>query len=346
METCLRWKTDLATLTRLCREAERAQVTELTQSAGGRPVYAFAYGEAPDYPSCANYSSACGAHDLSCYKPAQRKPAILLIGAEHGFEVEGTAALYNLISLLETGLDLAGQPNEALCQAAERVRLVIVPMANPDGRARVPPASAHGMQHPEFVYWSQGSWADGSLCGWPDCKKVHPIRDTAFLGGYFNDDGINIMHDLFFHPMARETQAILDLAAAERADCTLHLHGGTNSVNDLLPTAYVTEETSATLRALAERCRDATQKEGLNFSVPHLPGKECGPTPPSFNLASAVHHVSGGVSAVFESNQCIEGTPGTRLSKEEILRAHMILFETCFRLFDEMLNPSVLSIEG
>ena len=331
------WQTDLSAVSAWAERARKASVRHLTDSAGGRPVWLFAYGEKEELHPSANYSSACGAHDVTCYLDRkQKKPVVLLVGAVHGQETEGTAALLNLISLLETGADLAGRPNSAMLEAAARVRLLIIPVMNPDGRARVKPAAMIGCTLGELRYWGQGTWLDGSPCCWPDCKKVHPIREAvAFLGGYFNDDGVNLMHDQFFHPMARETAALLELAEEEFVDCALQLHGGSNSVNDLLVTSYVPLETSEAIRQLAVRCDAAARKEGLYFTIRDLPGRESGSTPPSFNLASALHHVCGAVSSTFESNECICDEPGPKQTYEEILRGHMILFEQACRMFWE-----------
>ncbi|MGI5855571.1 MAG: M14 family zinc carboxypeptidase [Candidatus Merdivicinus sp.] len=331
------WQTDLSAVSAWAERARKAGVRRLTDSAGGRPVWLFAYGEREELHPSANYSSACGAHDITFYRDRRRKkPVILLVGAEHGQETEGTAALMNLISLLETGADLAGRPNDAMLEAASNVRLLIIPVMNPDGRARVKPAAMIGCTNDELRYWGQGTWLDGSLCSWPDCKKVHPIRDAVeFLGGYFNDDGINLMHDQFFRPMARETAALLALAEEELVDCALHLHGGTNSVNDLLSTSYVPLEISEAIRQLSIRCDTAARQEGQSFTVRDIPARESGSTPPSFNLASALHHVCGAVSAVFESNECIRDAPGFKQTYEEILRGHMILFEQACRMFRE-----------
>lgn len=336
------WQTDLETVGRWAAKCSRAEVRCLTDSAGGRPVWLFAYGEKEELHPAANYNSACGAHDVTAYLDRRRKkPVILLIGAEHGQETEGTAALINLISLLETGVDLAGHPNAPLCRAAGKVRLLVIPVMNPDGRARVKPAAMIGCTNDELRYWGQGTWLDGSLCRWPDCKKVHPIREAAgFLGGYFNDDGVNLMHDQFFHPMAGETAALLQLAEQEHADCVLHLHGGTNSVNDLLYTSYVPLEINEALRELSIRCNRKAEQENNSFSVRELPGRECGETPPSFNLASAIHHVCGAVSSVFESNEGIIDAPGTQQTYSEILRGHMILFEETCRMFWERQNQT------
>jgi hypothetical protein len=329
------WKTDLSTVDELARTEKRGQVGRIATSPGGRPVYTFSYGEKGTIQSQANYNSACGAKDRRAYVDIRgKKPVILLIGAEHGQETEGVAALTNLICLMETGADFAGNGNPSLLEVLEQVRLDIVPVANPDGRARVQLDSMLGHTGDELRFWGQGTWKDGTLCRWPDCKKVHPILDAVdFLGGYFNDDGINIMHDQFFHPMARETEAILDLAVDEFADCVLHLHGGSNSFNVLLQPDYVPLEVNYAVQRLALRCDAAAQQEELRFGICDIPAKEQGDTPPSFNLVSAVHHACGAVSAVFESNECIIDDPGVHLNHDQVYRSHMILFEQTVRHF-------------
>lgn len=132
------------------------KVTEkciLGYSAGSRPLYKLAY-NIKKLPGQANYSSTLGAKDRTCYSnPANTHPTILLIGAEHGQETEGVAALMNLISLMETGKDLAGNGNDALLELTKKVRLVILSVANPDGRARVEPAGMVGLTGRELRYW-------------------------------------------------------------------------------------------------------------------------------------------------------------------------------------------------
>ena len=327
------WKTSLPDVEAAYQSATHAtEKRVLALSAGGRPLYLLAYGQ-KKLPGMANYSSALGAHDAFCYKNRENKqPTILLIGAEHGQETEGIAALLNLISLLETGVDLAGNGNEALLALAKQARIVIVPVANPDGRARVEPVGMVGLTGRDLRYWGQGTWKDGSLCGWPECKRIHPIKDhVGFLGGYYNDDGINFSHDTFFHPMARETQTILDLCADEIPDYILHLHGGSNSKGDLLQPKYVPVEIQQAVEALARRCFAAGEKEGLEFGIIPVLQRESGPNPPSLNLASMAHHACGGVSAVYESNECLIDEPGPHLTHAQITRMHMILFEETLR---------------
>jgi len=314
------WKSDLDTLDCQAREYGAKQ---LCLSAGGRTVWLFEYGEKQNILSRANYCSALFVGDRKAYIGNDfKKPVVLLIGAIHGQETEGVAALLNLISLIETGKDFAGNSNQPLLDAAKQVRLLIVPVANPDGRARVTPASMIGCERKDLEYWGQGTWKDGSLCGWPACKKVHPIKDYVdFLGGYFNDDGVNLMCDNFFSPMAHETSALLKLAGDEFADYIVLLHGGTNDANRIIPTSFVPSEINKELIELSKICDAEARKEGLQFEYPERP-------PAVFELTSALHHVGGGFSMVFESNECVvDAGYGAQYSHEQIYRSHMILFE-------------------
>ena len=122
MNTPSFWKTDLAAIEAAWQNAEKAAEKRiLCRSAGGRPVYMLAYGE-KKRTGTANYSSALGALDKGCYAPRGQKPCVILIGAEHGQETEGTAALMDLVSLLETGCDLRGQRDDALLAAVRFVK--------------------------------------------------------------------------------------------------------------------------------------------------------------------------------------------------------------------------------
>ena len=307
----------------------------LCQTPGGRKQVALIYGGESEARGSANYSSACGAYDKTKYHEKHKTPVVMLIGAVHGQETEGIAALTNLIALMETGKDLAGELNETLLALARRVKLVIVPIANPDGRDRVVPETMIGLTGKDLRYWGQGTWADGSLCGYPECKMVHPIKNTGFLGGYFNDDGINIMHDNFFSPMAEETKALLKLADDVQADGIFQLHGGSNSANALLQPRYTPVEVNQAVRVIAENADKRAREEGLWFHIADIPQKESGETPPSFNLVSALHHVSGAVSACFESNEGLIDENEPIWNTDQVLRSHEILFEEIFRFFLE-----------
>ncbi|MNI45280.1 hypothetical protein D3C73_996990 [compost metagenome] len=203
---------------------------------------------------------------------------------------------------------------------------------NPDGRARLPVDTLIDMSYEKFVYYMQGSWKDGTLCGWPDCKSVHPIKDASeYLGSYFNDDGINMMHDNFFAPMAKETKALLELADGEAPDFTVLLHGGANTEIHFPAIHYLPHSIKKKQQDFNISIEAVYRKQGLPFSLVNqvvVDGEV--PLNPSFNLTSAIHHICGGMSMTFESNMGL-GAPGTKLTADEILDSHFVLFEEMFR---------------
>jgi len=317
----------------MLKRIQKGKVSRLCLSAGGRPVEYVSYGERVDYERKANYSSACGAKDPRFFANREgKRSTILLIGATHGQETEGVMALMNLISLLETGVDLRGKKVPEILKPLEEnaPRLILIPIYNIDGRSRCVPDSMLEEAPESLRYHGQGTWKDGSLCGWPDCKAVHPILEKAgFLGAYYNDRGVNLMHDNFFSPMAEETRALLCLCDEEAPECVIGLHGGSNCINFLMQPDYVPLETKEGVFRLAEAVARRQKEKGLAYRV--CPVKEEIPSPPpSFNLTTALHHVCGAVSSTYESNEGLS-SPGA-FSAEEILAHHYCLFASLFSL--------------
>jgi len=322
------WKSELSEIDDVVSSVKKGKVTTIT-SAGGRYIYLIEYGKRNEFKRQANYSSACGAGDMKCYanKSADDiRPTVFLVGAIHGAEVEGTAALLNLISVIETGKDLAGEENSELCAFAENTNFLIIPCANPDGRARFPYKSAIGMSTEKFRYYAQGTWKDGTLCNWPDCKKVHPIKDAAdFLGAYYNDDGINMMHDNFSFPMAEETRFLLQIADSYVPDITILLHGCAGAKSEMLmPKAvhkHFKDEAYSFSKELTGRC----EKQGISLT---LSSPLYGDDEPihSYNLVSAITNICGELCTTYECNQGLEDSKH-KISYEDMYKQHMILFE-------------------
>ncbi|MDF2713860.1 MAG: hypothetical protein K0R28_785 [Paenibacillus sp.] len=330
------WKSSLKHIEQSISTIKRGQADVFARSAGGRDIYAVYYGNKQDFGRKANYSSACGAADLSAHanKDKTAKPVIAIVGGVHGGELEGIAAVLNLIHMLETGVDYGGRSNEYINGCFDRFRLVLIPCMNPDGRARIPCDTLVGMPFEEMRYYIQGTWKDGTLCGWPTCKVVHPIAGAVtHLGGYFNDNGINLMHDNFFSPMAEETKRLLELIDRETADATVLLHGGSNSINHILPTAYIPPSIESKQNRFIDKVNEAYEAKRIRFRPIYGNGIGQRTAPPSFNLTSALHHVSGGLSMTFESNMGLDA-PGEKYSYEQILEGHYILFEQLLRFMD------------
>lgn len=333
------WRSSLHHIDEALSDVRRGQVARLGLSAGNRPIYSISYGEKMDFRKEANYNSACGAKDLSAYarKDNDTRPVLLIIGGIHGGELEGIAAVLNLIRLLETGEDLRGERHDGITTTFEQFRLVVVPCMNPDGRDRIPVDTFVGMPLEKMRFHIQGAWKDGTLCGWPHCKAVHPIvPHVSHLGGYFNDDGINMMHDNFFAPMAVETKLLMELADNEAADATVLLHGGANTVNHILPLHYAPAPILELQNKFLDRLYDACIAKKLKFlrlynDLAASPGYP----PPSFNLTSALHHLTGGLSMTYECNMALDA-PGERFSYSEMLDSHFVLFEQLMRFVQDI----------
>ena len=326
------WKSRLSDVEAAVKEVRKGKARVLTTSAGRREIHLVAYGEKEDFKPAANYNSACGGNDPSTYarKDGAQKPVILLIGPVHGQEFEGVAGLVNLIHIAETGKDWREREWKALAESISRCRLLIIPCGNPDGRARCPNDSWVGEDLDLHERIGMGVKPDGSNFKWPQVKQIHPMRGPAVgkMGAYWNDDGVNLMHDEWFEPMAAETRAFFRLAREEAPDyvVSLHSHGSAPSVE---PTAYAPRSVKETLKDFGDRL----QKRYAAAGVPHRAGgpepREDGATfpPPSFNLTSALHFACGAVTMVHET--CV-GVKHDRLpaaTHDQLLDIQLLLYE-------------------
>ena len=160
------WKTGLDDIEAFIQKVQRGKAEAVAKSAGGRKIYLVRYGEGNDLHRTSNLSSALGAGDKKYYADKTQsgyRPTVLLVGCIHGGEFEGTAALLNLIHILETGKDFAGDPYPYFEHLCEKITLLIIPCANPDGRSRIPVKSLVGRSFEELRYYNQGTWKDGTL---------------------------------------------------------------------------------------------------------------------------------------------------------------------------------------
>ena len=98
----------------------------------------------------------------------------------------------------------------------------------------------------DLRFWGQGTWTDDTFCDWPQCKRQHPMvgDNVRFLGCYFNDRGVNPMHDEWFAPMGPESAAFLKVAREEGPDLVVSLHSHESKPAVLRP-AYVPDRSPA-----------------------------------------------------------------------------------------------------
>lgn len=322
------WKSDWEEVNAFLDQLSVGKVWEIGRSQGGRPIRAVAYGELEPIERRTTYSSAIASgHPEDFYDPGKRrKPVLLIIGAIHAVEIEGTVTCLNFAQLMEQGVDLRGRPHAALRALADRLRVVMVPLPQPDGRIRAPVRNLIGGSEDDLYYYGQGVMADGQILRWPECKRLQPVpvEQMRFVGGYYNDAGINIQHDDFFAPgVAPETRALLDLVRAETPDCFMTLHSCGSGPFLIAPENHLNERCQfhqAQLGALiADRHRCDSLRPGGGPRVEPRGG---------FYLHTALHFTSGALPLLFELPHGLEMK---RFTFEEILDVGLGLFEEVMR---------------
>jgi hypothetical protein len=316
------------------QDLQHGKASTIATSPGGHPLHLIAFGEREDVPHKANFNSAVGGRDLAAYmdKGARDRPVVYFVGPVHGHEVEGLTGLVNLIHVMDTGRDLRGKDQTALQQLGQQCRLLIVPAGNPDGIARFEPRACRGMTLHEFQFWGQGTGSDDAIAVWPVSKRQHPRvgPEIGWLGCYFNNDGINPMHDEFFAPMGPEAPAILKVAMEEGPDVavSLHSHGSAPAV---LRPAYLPMEIQEQVRTLAQQHNALLAERSLPHGGVFEAKPEGGKVPSPFNLTSALYHISGAMAFTHECPHGIVGEKMCDVTFDEILDVQLTLYEVMIR---------------
>jgi hypothetical protein len=331
------WTSRLTDVDQAVKQVKKGAARVLTRSPGQRPLYLVTYGPKQDRHARANYNSACGGNDPASYarKDGRQRPVVFLLGPVHGGEFEGIVGLVNLLHVAETGADLRGRKWEPLLANFEKCRVLLVPSGNPDGRARCPYDSWVGEELSTHEPIEMGVRPDGANYTWPQVKRVHPMRPGTYrsLGTYFNDEGVNLMHDEWFAPMAPETKAFFALARDEAPDYIVSLHS--HAVNPSIePTAYVPHTVKETVKRLGDRVHKRYAAAGLPHRIEGGPEpREDGVKfpPPTFNLCSALHHACGAATLVHECCIGVKTPPYPKLTHEQILDIEMLLYDELFR---------------
>lgn len=316
------------------QQLEHGKATTVATSPGGHPLHLIAFGEREEIPHKANFNSAVGGKDLTAYmdKGAREKPVVYFVGPVHGHEVEGLTGLVNLIQIMETGRDLRGKDQTVLQKLGQRCRLLILPAGNPDGIARFEPRACRDMTLEEFQFWGQGTWSDDTVAVWPISKRQHPRvgPEIGWLGCYFNNDGINPMHDEFFAPMGPEAPAILKVAMEEGPDVAVSLHSHGSAAAVLRP-AYLPLEVQEQVRNLAQQHNELLAERELPHGGLFEAMPESGDIPPTFNLTSALYHISGATAFTHECPHGIEGEKMCDVTFDQILDIQLTLYEVMLR---------------
>jgi len=303
-------------------------------SAGGRPVYSVSYGRMDPYERTANFASASLSRHPEAFarRPAGAKPVLMVVAGVHGQEMETVVGALNLIQIMETGKDLRGRAWPELAEKAAKYRLVIVPCANPDGRARVPKTSFVGLPADTMTWYGQGTMLDGTMYRWPWVKQFHPMTGdrAGFLGGYFNDQGVNIQCDDLFFPMAEETRALLRLAKLEAPDFVVNVHSHEER-GEFLLCDFVPPAMRLRSKQIADRYLEVMKKEGVpachfTRSLEDAQGFW------AIDLTDAFYHVSGAMGMTFEGPHGCSDNPDFEIGYEGILDTHLIMYRELLRI--------------
>lgn len=313
------------------QRVRRGETAQLAVSSGGSAIYRVSYGQSePELRGRANFNSAIGSGSEDAYirKRERRFPVLMILAGIHGHEVEGMIAALQLMEIIEHGRDLLGRDCRELQRRLEALRIVIFPLLNPDGRRRVPHAGWCGWPQAEMTKYGQGTRQDGTSYTWRPSKGVHPMKgDVGLLGAYFDDAGINLMHDEWPAPMSAVTQALLSAVAAEGPDLLLNLHSYQLASPAFMPLNYVPVFTQQAQQAFArDFAYPAMLRRGARpGSVPPVQAE--GESPDSvapFNLTSMCYHVGATLPCTFESPHGIAENPHTY---EQLHDLHLGLLE-------------------
>ena len=348
------WKASSSEIAQFLKnDVKIGQVELLGKSAGGRPVWGAGYGTPRKGTGTTTWSGASSIGKIETFRgPDSDKKVLVLIAGVHGFELEPIVGVMNLLSVFETGHDFAGNPRPELLSLRDSLdRIYIVPLANPDGRDRVPirmekfrgsdPDAYHVHE-----YLNTGGIKDGELIGWPACKEFIPLdfSKVEFPGSYPNDNGVNIMHDDFFGNMQPETHILCNLAIREKPDIILNLHTGVSrdnyftemnrpcigAYNPMLLAAwedlYKYTHTMLTLRGLKKT--NDVQKETIVPAIHRGSG--------DINLTSVLSYCCGGICTTVEDGShgytgvYDDGTPVDH-SPAVILESQLTVYEAVMK---------------
>ncbi len=227
------WLSSPDQLRRYLESLRGVKLFEIGRSAGGRSILAAAWGqqEALGERTSTSLGSAIsgGSADAFYGEPARKRQVFVFVGAAHGTEIEGTVAALNALNVIVCGKDLRGRPWERLAEEGRKLRIVVIPFLNIDGRSRYKHRLHFvGVDWEDYRRMSQGDLKDGTKLDWPESKLYYPLpaeRVSKPMGTYFNDNGCNLVYDVGLADDCQpETRALLGLLRREMPDCVLLSH--------------------------------------------------------------------------------------------------------------------------
>jgi hypothetical protein len=335
----------------LKKNVHKGEVEVIGTSAGGRPINAVVYGKPRQGKGTTTFSGSLGFGDLRAYRgPDHEKTVYMGMASVHGGEFEGIVGMVNLISVIETGKDLRGKEWPGITEIAAQIdRLILIPIVNPDGRARIP-LRMELYRDIDFTiaeYLNTGGKPDGTITGWPQIKEFIPMDFSrpGFPGGYPNDAGVNIQHDNFFGKRQPETQALFDLAEREKPDLIVNMHTG--AVYMRMDRPLGEPALHPAFDTLFRYVHSELAVNGLQYSNdPNIEGDPGRASTGVYNLDGALNWHCGALSVVVESpSHGFSGTNETGAAviepPEMLLDAQLICHQQAMRFLAETGGRSV-----
>jgi hypothetical protein len=280
-------------------------VRELGRTAGDRPIIVAEWGEREDLPERTSESlpSSIASGQLeSFYGTGEReKQHILFLGAAHGTEWDGTVAAMHLLNILVHGTDLRGRKHPEMAERARQYRWCVIPFQNVDGRQRL---ADHrhwiGVDPDYFMALSQGVRHNGEIFHWPRMKAYFPVpkEEFAFMGSYFNDNGVNLVYDVCMGPdMQPENVCLWRYAREERPDLVILSHSNHGSLA-LPPAAYVPDNFRMRLFQLGACLGMRCKKEG--YVKQNMTSRPVGYAGQLFYQSDMMYHAFGALPIEIE----------------------------------------------
>ncbi len=240
-----------------------------------------------------------------------------VIGGTHGHEPGGVAAVMNLVAAVVTGKNLLGDKADAIFS---QIRWVLIPVLNPDGRARCPNGFA-GLSHTDVALYCAG-WRND---GYP-ARRENQLSDMsgiAHIGGLFNDAGVDILHAS--DGTLEGTASVEAKAAAlffKKNGCHLviDLHAHAFKPMFYTPVDDIPDELSRRGHAIAEATRARGKDIGFDFAEPEcVASGNTGKV--KLPAARLYHAVSGALPLLFEGPQgCVDAYRAFYGGKEREIR--------------------------
>lgn len=291
------WPATFDRFDRILSGAVHCQVEHIGTSAGGRAVHGV------------TYRGRTGA------------PTLALVGGMHGHEPQGAAACLNVITVLGYGRDLKGT---SWPQIVDDLNYVIVPLLNPDARARMP-NSFVGLARQDILHYDAGMTLEGERHepGDEDCDP----DEMMILGGLFNDDGQHVNRETDPENIrSPEIRALMDFMADHEPDVVLEFHAHAALPMLIRPDAGLPEDIRQRQQGLCERILERARTEDIPFN-------ESFPT--SDRLSTCLyHHFGGSVPLLYESPQGVLDSDAAWSHEQIIDTCMMVVSCLCEELME------------